>query len=142
MKIVQASSILTHQAVMTMLGAAIAKAEEIGQPQCIHIVDASGETLAEMRMTGAKFLSRKSARAKARTAASIRTASDSIPEHVRLQIAAATEGEVTGLSGGLPINIDGAHLGGIGVGSGSPDQDKAVANAALQSIGAKTDTED
>ena len=47
------------------------KAETMGQPQCIVIVDASGEVLAEIRMTGAKFLSRKSALAKALTAASI-----------------------------------------------------------------------
>ena len=136
MSFVQTTSTLTHHAVITMLNAAIAKAEETGQPQCIHIVDASGATLGEIRMTGAKFLSRKSARAKARTAASIQAGSDAIPEHVRLHIAAATEGDVTGLAGGLPISIDGEHLGGIEVGSGSPDQDQAVAIAALQSVGA------
>jgi len=59
--------VLTHQAVMTMLAAGIAKAEAIGQPQCIVIVDSSGELLGEIRMSGAKFLSRKSARAKALT---------------------------------------------------------------------------
>ena len=62
---------LTHAAVLEMLTAGVAKAEEIGQPQCIVIVDASGEPLGELRMTGAKYLSRKSARAKARTSASI-----------------------------------------------------------------------
>ena len=56
---------LTHAAVLTMLGAAVSKAEEIGQPQCIVIVDASGETLGEIRMNGAKFLSRKSVLASA-----------------------------------------------------------------------------
>lgn len=128
---------LTHTAVLDMLRAAVACAEEIGQPQCIVIVDASGETLGEIRMTGAKYLSRRSARAKARTAASIGAPSDVIPDAVRPQIAAATQGHMTGLGGGLPIRVEGALVGGIGVGSGSPDQDIAVAGAALAAIGAE-----
>ena len=51
-------------------------------------------------------------------------------------VAAATGGHVTNLQGGLPITLDGHHLGGIGVGSGSPDQDLTVARAALAAIGA------
>ena len=137
-EITQSSRVLTHHAVMTMLTAAVSSAEAMGQPQCIVIVDASGEPLGELRMTGAKYLSRLSARAKARTAASIGAPSDAIPEPVRPHIAAATQGAVTGLGGGLPIRIDGALIGGIGVGSGSPDQDIEVARAALASIGAET----
>lgn len=135
---IQEVRILTHQGVMAMMTAAVAEAEAIGQPQCIVIVDASGEVLAELRMTGAKFLSRKSARTKALTAASIGAPSDSVPEVVRASIAAATDGNVTGLPGGLPIIIDGCRLGGIGVGSGSGEQDIAVAQAALTAIGAQT----
>ena len=127
---------LTHEGVLKMLQSAVTEAEEIGQPQCIVIVDSSGEVLGEIRMTGAKFLSRKSARAKARTAASIRGASADIPEPVRAGIGLATGGAVTGLPGGLPILIDGTCLGGIGVGSGSGDQDIRVAQAALRAIGA------
>ena len=127
---------LTHAGVMAMLSAGIAAAEAMGQPQCIVIVDASGETLGEIRMTGAKYLSRKSARTKARTAASIGAPSSAVPEPVRPAIAAATGGDVTGLGGGLPIIVGGELLGGIGVGSGSPEQDVAVAEAALKAIGA------
>ena len=125
---------LTHQAVLAMLTAAVAKAEDIGQPQCIVIVDASGETLAQLRMTGAKFLSLKSARTKARTAASIGQPSGAIPEEVGLLIAAATEGNVTRLPGGLPIVIEGNLVGGVGVGSGSADQDLEVAAAAISAL--------
>ncbi len=130
------SLVLTHRAVMTMLKAAVAKAEAIGQPQCIVIVDASGVTLGQLRMTGAKFLSLKSAEAKARTAASIRAPSDAIPETVGPAIAAATGNDVTRLGGGLPIFVDGICVGGIGVGSGTPEQDKDVADAALSAIDA------
>lgn len=136
MSFFEASQTLTHRGALAMLEAAAQKAEEIGQPQCIVIVDASGVELAVLRMSGAKFLSLKSARAKARTAASIRAPSDAIPDHVGLPIAAATEGDVTRLGGGLPIIKDGVTLGGIGIGSGSPEQDIEVAQAALAAIDA------
>lgn len=127
---------LNHQGTLAMLTAAVAAAEAIGQPQCVCIVDASGVVLGEIRMTGSKFLSRRSAMAKALTAASHGVPSETIPEHVRPAIAAATEGAVTGLPGGLPIRLDGALVGGIGVGSGAPEQDLNVARAALAAIGA------
>lgn len=138
MNLIQEARILTHRGAMAMLAAAVAEAETMGQPQCIVIVDASGEVLAELRMTGAKFLSRKSARAKALTAASVGAPSAAIPEAVRGPIAAATGGDVTGLPGGLPIIVGGFVIGGIGVGSGSGDQDLAVARAALAAIEAET----
>ena len=122
---------LTHSAALKLLEAAVAKADETGQPQCIVIVDASGETVAQLRMDGAKFLSLKSARAKARTAASNRAPSGNIPEDFGTLIAAATGGEVTRLHGGFPIVVDGEVVGGIGIGSGSAEQDCAVADAAL-----------
>ncbi|MEL6425465.1 MAG: heme-binding protein [Pseudomonadota bacterium] len=137
MDVTRTTRILTHQAVLAMLTAAVAEAEAIGQPQCIVIVDASGEVLGEVRMTGAKFLSRKSATAKALTSASIGAASTNIPEAVRPLIGLATDGSVTGLPGGLPIRIDGTLLGGIGVGSGTGEQDIAVATAALLAVGAE-----
>ncbi len=132
----QTTQILTHRAVMTMLEAAVKTAEDMDQPQCIVIVDASGEVLGELRMTGAKFLSRKSALAKALTAASINGPGTNLPEAVRPAIAAATDGTVSGLPGGLPIRHDGHLLGGIGIGSGSGDQDFKVARAALAAIDA------
>jgi uncharacterized protein GlcG (DUF336 family) len=131
------AQILTHSGAMAMLAAAIAKAEEIGQPQCIVVVDASGELLAEIRMTGAKFLSRKSALTKARTAASNRAPSANVPVDFRAPIAIATQNSVTGLPGGLPIKIGEDVIGAIGVGSGTGEQDIAVGQAALAAIGAE-----
>lgn len=128
------STRLTHHAVLAMLQAAVLKAENLDQPQCIVIVDASGVTLGKLRMSGAKYLSLKSALTKARTAASIGAPSESIPPGVAPAIAAATQGDVTRLGGGLPIIFDGEVLGAIGVGSGSADQDVAVAQAALDAL--------
>ncbi len=131
-----ATTALTHGGVLAMLTAAVGAAESMGQPQCIVIVDASGEVLGEIRMTGARFLSRKSAMSKALTAASIGAPSANIPEPVRLGLGLASGGAVTGLKGGLPIRIKGDLVGGIGVGSGTGDQDQEVALAALAAIGA------
>lgn len=130
---------LTHEAALEMLTAAVAAAEASGQPQCIVIVDKSGESIATLRMTGSKYLSLLSARAKARTAASIGAESDSIPPQVAPLIAAATQGAVTGLGGGLPIYVEGVLLGGVGVGSGTPEQDRAVSEAAIAAIGAQSE---
>lgn len=135
----QTQSVITHAGAMVMLKAAIEKAEELGQPQCIVIVDASGELLAEIRMTGSKFLSRESAKNKALTAASIRAPSGSLPDAIRTPVSLATDGHMTGLMGGLPIKKNGECLGGIGVGSGTGEQDVEVAMAALKAISADFD---
>lgn len=132
----QPTTMLTHHGVLMMLTAAVATAEAMGQPQCIVIVDASGEVLGEIRMTGARFLSRKSALSKALTAASIGAPSANIPEAVRVALGLASGGAVTGLKGGLPVRIKGDLVGGIGVGSGTGEQDQTVALSALAAIGA------
>lgn len=136
MQVTETTARLTDAAVMAMLAAAAEKARAMGQPQCIVIVDASAVEVGSLRMTGARVLSLRSARAKAMTAASTGRASAALAEGVRLAIAAATEGAMTGLPGGLPIWKDGVLLGGIGIGSGSGEQDEAVARAALAAIGA------
>lgn len=136
MQVTETTARLTDAAVMAMLAAAAEKARAMGQPQCIVIVDASAVELGSLRMTGARVLSLRSARAKAMTAASTGRASAALAEGVRLAIAAATDGAMTGLPGGLPIWKDGVLLGGIGIGSGSGEQDEAVARAALAAIGA------
>lgn len=125
---------LTHAGALAMLTAAALHAEQMGQPQCIVIVDASGVSVAELRMTGARFLSIESARNKAKTAASIGAPSDSIPEAFAAKLSAATGGQVTCLSGGLPILVDGTVIGGIGIGSGKPDQDVEVAEVGLAAL--------
>ena len=130
------SALLTDKGVLVMLQAAIDTASGMGQPQCIVIVDQSGVVLGSFRMKGARFLSLKSALAKARTAASINAPSTAIPEHARLLISGTTQGDVTGLKGGLPIRFGGVLVGGVGIGSGSGDQDEEVARAALDAIGA------
>lgn len=136
MQITDVTERLRDEALLAMLRAAAEKASAMGKPQCIVIVDPSAVDLAVLRMSGARVLSMRSARAKAQTAASTGKASDAIAEPVRPAIAAATQGAMTGLQGGLPIWRNGILLGGIGVGSGTSAEDAEVARAALAAIGA------
>jgi uncharacterized protein GlcG (DUF336 family) len=136
MQITSPTERLTDAALLAMLAAAANKAQAMGQPQCIVIVDPSAVDLAVLRMTGARVLSMRSARAKAQTAASTGKPSAALSEPMRPAIAAATDGAMTGLPGGLPIWRGGVLLGGIGIGSGSGAQDVEVAEAALAAIGA------
>lgn len=130
---------LSHTGALQLLNAAIEKAVAMKQPQCIAIVDDGCNLLAFVRMDGAKVLSEKSAIRKAMTAASSRVPTGNTEEGLAAKLAAATGGLTTNLKGGLPIIVDGQVIGGIGVGSGTGDQDREVGNFALASFaGAQT----
>lgn len=127
---------LTSDAALEALSAAVAHAKSMNVPQCVFIVDRSGETLASVRMDGAKYLSMHTARSKARTAASINSATGAMSAEFGIAAGLASQGGVTHLPGGLPIRFDNELAGAIGVGSGTGDQDFEVARAALAAIGA------
>ena len=125
---------LSHAGALTLLKAAVEKAIAMKQPQCIAIVDDGCNLLAFIRMDGAKLLSEKSSIHKAMTAASSRVPTGNTPVDVETKLALATGGAVTNLKGGLPIIVDGQVIGGIGVGSGTGEQDREVANHALAAL--------
>ncbi len=125
---------LTNEGAMKILDAAIEKANEMGVPQCISVVDAGGHLLAFSRMDGAFVLSIDSSLVKAMTAASYGEPTGHLPEGVDLKLAIATQGKRVNLPGGLPIIVDGHLVGGIGVGSGAGHEDLEVANAGLAAI--------
>jgi len=126
-----ASLKLTIDGAMKLLQAAMAKARDMNVPQCICVVDAGGHLLAFARMDGAFALSVDTALRKAQTAASYGVATGDIAAGIDLKLAIATEGKRINLPGGLPVIVDGHVIGGIGVGSGTGEQDKEVAKAAL-----------
>ena len=125
---------LTHEGALKILNAAIKKADEMGQPQCIAIVDDGGHLLAFCRMDGGKVLSIDSSTRKAMTAASSRVPTSGVSKDNELKLAHATSGKLTNLKGGLPIIVDGHVIGGIGVGSGTGEEDLEVSRAALKAI--------
>jgi uncharacterized protein GlcG (DUF336 family) len=127
-----ASMKLTADGALKLLNAAVAKARDMNVPQCISIVDAGGHLLAFLRMDGAFILSMETSLRKAMTAASYGEPTGNLREGIDLKLAIATEGKRINLPGGLPIIVDGHIIGGIGVGSGTGEQDRQVAAAALR----------
>ena len=129
---------LTIEGAMKLLDAAMAKARDMKVPECIAVVDAGGHLLAFARMDGAFALSIDTALVKAMTAASYGIPTGDIAAGVDIKLAIATQGKRVNLPGGLPVIVDGHVVGAIGVGSGTGEQDREVAAAALGAIaGAK-----
>ena len=125
---------LTYEGAQQLLIAAISHAKTMRVPQCIAIVDDGCNLLAFARMDGARVLSVLSAQRKAMTAATTGKPSGEIHHDIELKLAIATDGVMVNLMGGLPVIVDGQVVGGIGVGSGTGEQDREVANAALASL--------
>ena len=129
---------LTYEGAQKLLAAAVTKAREMKVPQCICVVDAGGHLLTMARMDGAFALSVETALRKAQTAAAYGKPTGDIAAGLDLKLAIATEGKRVNLLGGLPVIVDGHVAGAIGVGSGTGEQDREVAAAALGAIaGAK-----
>lgn len=122
-----------------MLKAAKAKAEEIGVPMCIAITDTSGNLIAFERMDGGKVTSITIAIDKSFTASGAKKATHeygeaSQPGKPAYGISSAIGGRLMVVGGGLPVMIGGDCVGGIGVSSGTPDQDREVAQAGLHAM--------
>ena len=120
----------------TLIAGAAAHADRIGVPMCIAITDESGQLIAFRRMDGGKVTSATIAIDKAFTAAAARKPTHeygaaSQPGAPAYGIASALGGRLMVVGGGLPVIVDGETVGGIGVSSGTPDQDREVAQAGI-----------
>lgn len=119
-----------------LIAGAAAHAQEIGVPMCIAIVDESAQLIAFERMEGGKVTSTTIALDKAFTAAGAKKATheygaSSQPGAPAYGIFSAIGGRLMVVGGGLPVTFNGAVVGGIGVSSGTPAQDQAVAQAGI-----------
>jgi uncharacterized protein GlcG (DUF336 family) len=137
MTITRSTLKLTHAGALKVLAGAVAKAEALGVPQNIAVVDEGGNLLAFVRMDGAKLLSRETSISKAVTAASHRQPTSRLDPKNEVKLSLAAGQRLTNLEGGLPIVIEGCCVGAIGVGSGTGAQDVEVARAGLAAIGAE-----
>lgn len=122
-----------------LLAGARAHAARIGVPMCIAITDEAGHLLAFERMDGGKITSITIAIDKAFTAAAARKATHeygevSQPGQPVWGIVSAIGGRLMVVGGGLPVMVEGAVVGGIGVSSGTPQQDRAVAQAGIDAF--------
>ncbi|WP_303291004.1 heme-binding protein [Marinobacter sp. SS5-14b] len=119
-----------------LIEGAAAKAREIGVPMCIAVVDESGTLVAFERMDGGKVTSVTIAQDKAFTAAAARKATHeynaaNVPGNLAFGIHTEVGGRLSTVGGGLPVLVDGEVVGGIGLSSGTPQQDMDCAQAGI-----------
>jgi glc operon protein GlcG len=125
---------LTYAGAAVAIAAAVAKSKEMAVPECIAVVDGSGNLLAFARVEGAAVLARQPAIAKAATAASLGAPTGGIPFEFGMDLGFASQGSIVNLGGGFPIIFRNQVLGAIGVGSGTTAQDVAVAEAGRDAL--------
>ena len=112
------------------------KANEIKVPMCISVVDESGNLIAFERMDGGKITSITVSQDKAFTAAAARKATHEynaacVPGNLVFGIHTALNGRLSVVGGGLPVIVDDEVVGGIGLSSGTPNQDMDCAQAGI-----------
>jgi len=127
---------LAHQDAEILIQGAEEKAHEIGVPMCIAVVDESGFLIAFKRMDGGKPLSTTLAQDKAHTAAISRKSTQAyneccVPGSLTFGIHTSAGGRFSIVGGGIPVEVDGALVGAIGLSGGAPEQDIACATAGL-----------
>jgi uncharacterized protein GlcG (DUF336 family) len=122
------------------LDAALAKAEEIGSPSSVAILDGGRELLAFARMDDALLASVEISQSKAYTARSMNMATADIgpltkPDGPFFGLEHTQRRTLVTFGGGLPLTLGGEVVGGIGVAGGSADQDAEIAAAGAGALG-------
>lgn len=115
---------------------AVQHSQQQGIPMCIAVTDESGHLIAFRRMDGGKITSISIAIDKAFTAATARK-----PTHIYNQLCVSGQptfgihitnnGHFSIIGGGFPVTVEGEIVGGIGISSGTAEEDRIVAEAAL-----------
>lgn len=127
---------LTLRDARLVLEGAETRALDIGVGMDIAVVDDGGHLLAFVRMDGARITSIDVAINKAFTAACARRATHEYssiagPGGPAFGMHTSNNGRFMIVGGGLPIFIHSTIAGGVGCSSGSPEQDRDVAQAGI-----------
>jgi len=117
-----------------IIAAAEKKADEIGQPMNIAVVDAGGNLVAHVRMDKAWIGSVDIAIKKAWTSRAFDIPTKELAELSQsgdefFGIHASNHGRVMIFAGGIPLKRGGEVVGAVGVSGGMGKQDQAVAEA-------------
>jgi len=126
---------LTLQDCDRLMQAGIKKAQAIGVPMVLCVVDQNGDVLDTRRMDGALIVSITLAPHKAYTAATVRMPTGDLaqlsqPGQPLFGIDSGVP-KVTLVGGGIPLRQDGKVVGAVGVSGGSVEQDVAGAQAMV-----------
>lgn len=130
---------LTLEQARLALEAAVRKAQEIGSPSSIAIVDGGRNLVAFARMDGALLASIEISQGKAYTARSMNMSTGDIgpltqPGQPFYGIETSHARALITFAGGLPLRSGGEVVGAVGVAGGALDQDETVAAAAVATL--------
>ena len=133
------SETVTAAQVNAILAAGRAKAEIIGVPVNIAVLDAAAHLKGFIRMDGAVLGAIDVAIGKARTSVLFATSSDAIWEYCGPDAPAhnleASNGGLMPFAGGLPlVAADGMLIGSVGVSGAAVFQDLEIAEAAVAAL--------
>ena len=129
--------VLTAAGARAIVDGAVRKAEEMGVPQCIAVVDEGGNLMAFARMDGARVTSITIAQTKAVSAATRRrpTSDEAGGDPVLgIRLSLAAGGRFTNMGGGIPIVVEGQTIGAVGVSSGTSEEDMICGRAGLDAF--------
>ncbi len=123
-----------------LLAGVRAEAERRGVAMGAAVVDAGGNLVAALRMDGAQLVALPLAIDKAWTAVALDAptetwAASTAPGGSDWGMATALGGRLVVFAGGLPVRVDGAAVGGIGVSGAAAAVDRACAAAGLAAAG-------
>lgn len=130
---------ITLEEARSIISAAEKKAEEIGQPMNIAVVDAGRNLKAFARMDKSWLGSIDIAINKAFTAVSFEMSTQDLSEMAQsgqplFGIHTTNDANVVIFDGGIPLERDGEVVGGIGVSGGTVDLDQQVAEAGVAAL--------
>ena len=130
---------LTLADARTIIAAAEKKADEIGQPMNIAVVDAGCNLIAHVRQDGAWIGSvnisiNKAWTSKAFDISTKDLGDNSQPGQQFFGIQNTNGGKVAIFAGGIPLTRDGVVVGAVGVSGGSGEQDHSVAEAGAAAL--------
>lgn len=123
-----------------VIAAAEHRAEAIGSPSNVAVVDVGGALVAHIRMDDAQLGSIEHSIDKAFTSAFYRAATvdlapDTRPDGQFWGMALSNHGRVLVFAGGVPLtDRDGTIVGAVGVSGGTQHQDATVADAAASAL--------
>jgi uncharacterized protein GlcG (DUF336 family) len=122
-----------------VIAAAEKKAEEIGQPSNIAVVDEGGNLVAHVRMDNAWIGSIDISINKAWTSRAFDISTKQLAEFSQsgdqfFGIHVSNHGRVMIFAGGIPLKKGGVVVGAIGVSGGTGKQDQTVAEAGAEAF--------
>ena len=127
--------VLSLAAARRIVAASEAEAKARGVGVVIVVVDSSGTIIELTRMDSAQVASVNVGIGKARTAAIYRRPSRDFEEQIRTgRIAALALADATPLQGGVPVIVNGAVVGAVGVSGDTPQVDEDIAIAGASAI--------